>query len=253
MNILITGAGGTLGKAFTRLLKDEHDVIGCDLNEWSVAEFESEFPEVQIHLNDFDNWRFNQDPVDVVIHCAAYKHVTLGEKNPHTFIENNVTKTGKLFAEAYKNNVDILFISTDKAVEPICTYGFTKSLGEKLAWHYNGKVARLGNILNSTGSVIPIWEKAIEEQKPIKLTDIRMKRYVINDSEAVKQIWSGYQNGDKLIVPIMGEPIFLVDLMDMVLKKHGYMEPKDYKPGVEVIGMKTGEKLEEALYWKWEE
>lgn len=250
--ILITGAAGTLGKAFTRILQADHNVIGIDSNEWAVAEFQHEFPSVPIMLKDFDKWRFNQCPADTIIHCAAYKHVDLGEKNPHTFIENNVEKTGRLFAEAFKYDVNILFVSTDKSVEPISTYGFTKALGEKLAWHYEGSVARLGNILNSSGSVIPAWEAAIANKEPIKITDERMVRYCIEDVDAVTQIWQGFLKDKRLIIPEMGESVRLLDLLSDVLNRHGYKQVADYTPGVEVIGIRSGEKLEEKLKWDHE-
>jgi FlaA1/EpsC-like NDP-sugar epimerase len=245
-NILITGAAGSLGKAFVKYLKDEHTVIGVDSNEWAVAEFQQEFPDVEIHLNDFNNWRFHQDPVDIIIHCAAYKHVNLGEENVHTFVENNVTKTGKLFAEAYKHNVDIIFISTDKAVEPISTYGFTKALGERLAAHYNGYIVRLGNILSSNGSVIPVWEKCIAEGKPIPITDINMKRYVIEVNDAVKQIWDSFLEGYKLIIPKC-EEVSISDLFWKVTDKH---KIKDIP--IEIIGIRPGEKLQEKMRWSHE-
>ena len=211
MKILITGCAGTLGKAFVRLLQTDNEVTGIDNNEWAVATFKNEFPNVKVILKDFDKWSFNQEPCDLLIHCAAYKHVDLGECEPHTFIENNVTNTAKLFAEAYKYNTDILFISTDKAVEPISTYGFTKALGEKLCLHYNGYVARSGNVLSSTGSVIPVWEQAIKEGKPIKITDQKMRRYIIDDKDCVEQIWKGYLKKEKLIIPVCDEK-YIMDI-----------------------------------------
>lgn len=253
MTILITGCAGTLGRAFARYLKKDHHIIGVDNSEWAVAEFEEEFKDdipkkIEIHLNDFNNWRYHQEPVDLIIHCAAYKHVNLGEKNVHTFIENNVTKTGKLFAEAYKHGADILFISTDKAVEPISTYGFTKALGERLAKHYNGYIARCGNLLSSSGSVIPVWEKAIHDGKPIPITNVKMKRYVISAEDAAKDIWKGYMAEEKLIIPKCRE-VVITTLLHDVLEKHK-KNPNGYP--VEIIGMRPGEKLEEKMRWDYE-
>lgn len=246
MKILITGCAGTMGRAFTKHLCGSHEIIGLDNNEWAMAEYQNDFP-IKSILKSFEKWRFNQDPVDLVIHCAAYKHVDLGESNPHTFIENNVYNTGKLFAEAFKHNADILFISTDKAVEPCSVYGYTKAIGEKLCKHYGGKIVRLGNVLNSNGSVIPIWEEAIAGGKTIKITDERMMRYVIEDEEAVRQIWKGYLDGKKLIIPECEEKPIANLLMD-VLEKHN-LTFKDVK--VKYIGKRPGEKLREKL--KWEE
>lgn len=249
MNILITGGAGSLGKAFVKLLHKDHHIIVIDNNEWASAELEAQYPNIEIYLKDFDKYSFNQHPCEVLIHCAAYKHVNLGETNPHAFIDNNLTKTGKLFAEAYKYNADILFISSDKAVEPISTYGFTKALGEKLATHYNGYVVRLGNILSSSGSVIPVWEKAIKEGKPLPITDMNMVRYVIEEDNAVKEIWRQYQEGNKLIIPETEmEVVTIESLISRVLYMRG--KPKDYP--TKIIGIRPGEKIEEKLKWEWE-
>ncbi len=246
MTILITGAGGMLGRAFVKHLQKENEIIAIDNNEWAVAELEQEFPKITIHLKDFQKWRFDQDPCDLVIHCAAYKHVNLGENNVHTFIDNNVRKTAELFAEAYKNNADILFISSDKAVEPISAYGYTKALGELLAKEYNGHIARLGNILSSYGSVIPAWEKSIKENKPIKITDPNMTRYVIDVDKSVKEIWQGYEQKDKLIIPDCRE-VNIMDLLKEVFKKHNI---KDHR--IEYVGIRAGEKMSEKLRWDYE-
>lgn len=251
MNILITGIAGSLGREFTKLLQDEHTLLGIDNHEQSVAEFQHDFPDINTILGEFDSWHFDQHPVDLVIHCAAYKHLPLGENNIESFIDTNINKTQKLFAEAYKYNVDILFISTDKAVEPCCLYGYTKAIGEYLAKSYNGYISRSGNMLNSNGSVIPFWEKAIAEGQPIKVTDFKMKRWVIETREVVKQIWKGYCAGIKLII-CQCQEMNLKDLLLEVLYRHGYKTVEDYKPGIEVIGNRFGEKLQEKLTWDWE-
>lgn len=250
--ILITGGAGSLGKAFVKLLAPDHDVVVLDNNEWAIAQLKNEIPGCEVMLRDFADFKFNERPVDTLIHCAAFKHVNLGEDDPAAFIENNVTKTQKLFEMANWYNVDILFISTDKAVEPISTYGFTKALGEKLARHYGGSVARLGNILSSNGSVIPVWEAAIAAQEPIKITDERMTRWVIEDFDAVNQIWHEFINGTKLIIPKMQTPVRIMDILADVLKRHGYADAGKYPAGVETIGMRKGEKLEEKLVWDHE-
>lgn len=252
MKFLVTGAAGTIGRAFVRhILAQKHEVVALDSNEWAVAEFATEFPKAVIRLEDFGDYTFADAP-DVLIHCAAYKHVHLGESNPDAFIENNITKTALLFKRAKEMATKIVFISTDKAVEPISTYGATKYLGEKLAWFYGGKVARLGNVIASNGSVIPVWEQAIREGKPIKVTDERMTRYMIEVDDAIKQIWEGMKGNAMLIVPDMGEPIKITDLINQVLQKHDYGGLNEYGPGTEVIGIRPGEKLHEVLRWESE-
>jgi UDP-N-acetylglucosamine 4,6-dehydratase len=166
----------------------------------------------------------------------------LGEENVNAFIDNNIIRTRRLFAEAYKHCADIIFISTDKAVEPINLYGMTKAIGEYLAKEYEGYIARCGNFLNSSGSVIPVWEKAIREGKPIKVTDKRMKRFVIDVDYAAQEIWKGYLNKQKLIIPNCQEK-GIMELLNIV------SWPSDK---VEYIGIRKGEKLQEKLRWDWE-
>lgn len=248
MKILLTGGAGSLGKAFTRMLHKDHKVICLDSNEWAVAEYRKEFPMVECLLMDFTDYDFFHQP-DLVIHTAAYKHLPLGEENPVAFIQNNIVKTEKLFRRCNLYNVKFIFISTDKAVKPISLYGSTKYIGEKLAYYYGGCVARLGNIISSSGSVIPVWEKCIQEKRPIPITDERMVRYFIDEMDAVSQVWALYHQGERTIIPVM-EKVRILDLLTKVLNKHGYEKASDYEPGIEIVGMNPAEKLEEELEWE---
>lgn len=250
-SVLLTGAG-SLGKAFIRLLHKDYDLTVIENNEWQVATLQKEYPKVKFMLEDFSEWKFDQDPVDYVIHTAAFKHLPLGEENPNSFIDNNIIKLRKLFAEAYKNNVDLLFVSTDKAVEPCSLYGYTKAIGESLAKYYDFSITRCGNILNSSGSVIPVWENQIENKLPVSITDERMVRYFIEDNDAASQMWDMFHNGKKLIIPQCKE-IRLLDLLSEVLKRHGYDRAEDYTYGVQITGIRPKEKLRETLTWEWEE
>lgn len=251
-SILITGGAGTLGKAFVRILNSTNNITVIDSNEWAVAELIKEFPNVNVILGDIAKWRYCDTPADVIIHCAAYKHVNIGEKDIEAFVDNNVYRTLKLFKEANKYNADVIFISTDKAVEPISLYGLTKAIGEYICKKYDGYLVRLGNILNSNGSVIPLWEQAIDEGEPIPITDERMVRYVIEDIEAADIIWNQYLKGNKFIVPPC-DKVRLLDILADVLFRKGYDKASDYKPGIIEIGMRPGEKLEEKLKWEHEE
>jgi len=243
MKILITGGCGSLGRAFIRHL-DDHELTVIDNDEWAVAECQKEWPKVKFVLDDFVN--ADLKGVDTLIHLAAYKHINLGEDNPVSFIENNINKTRRLFEKANNAGVDILFVSTDKAVEPCSLYGYTKAIGEKLCRFYGGSVARLGNILSSSGSVIPVWEKALKENKPLPVTDPDMTRYMIHEDDAVMQIWNKFELGDKLIIPDMGKPVKLIHLVQTILKIHN--KPFDYP--LEIVGRRRGEKVNEKLKWE---
>jgi FlaA1/EpsC-like NDP-sugar epimerase len=235
MKILITGGAGSLGREFVKYLKD-HDVTIVDSSEWAIAEMTC-----KKILGDFAD--IDVKGYDLVIHTAAYKHINLCEENPDACIDNNISKTQDLFKRCHKYGVRNLFISTDKSVRPISLYGFTKSIGERLCWHYGGQVARCGNFYGSSGSVIPIWEKAFKEGKPLPITDPEMTRFMISTEEVVKQIWQVFLDGKKLIIPEMGEPIKLKDLVDKLYPNYP----------TEIIGIRPFEKMEEVLRWDWEE
>lgn len=248
--VFITGGAGSLGRAFVRLLHKDYIVTVIDNSEWALAELRQEFPDVRCILGDFaESW---PEYYDYHIHLAAYKHVDLGESDPVAFIENNIIKTINYYQDITGSG-KLLYVSTDKAVEPVSLYGMTKAIAEKLTTHYGGSVARLGNILNSKGSVIPAWEAAILRKEPIKITDERMTRFVIEDNEAAGFIWSRFLAGDKLIVPTQMPEKRILDILSDVLKRHGYNKASDYPGGIEIIGMRPGERLREKLLWDFEE
>lgn len=241
MNILITGFAGSLGSEFTRQLLERGDhVTGVDSNEWAVAAF-PDHPFLTKMLRDFGNVR---GEYDLVIHCAAYKHIDLIESNREAATYNNVFLTKCLYAAAKGPK---LFISTDKAVEPSSHYGETKRLGEVMTLSQGGMVARLGNIMGSSGSVIPRWESAIDKGEPLMVTDFNMTRYMIDVSDAVQRILSllPWAAPGDTIVPDMGDPVILTDILARVLAKHGL--PADYP--TKVIGLRPAEKMHEKLKW----
>lgn len=209
------------------------------------------YPTVECHLADFADYPLT-GMEDIVIHAAAYKHVEMAEAEPSTFVTNNLLKTAEMYRTLRQSLTRVLYVSTDKAVEPVSVYGATKMIAEHMTWEIQGQVARLGNILLSSGSVIPLWEKAIAESRPIPITDPEMTRYLIDADRAVQEIWSGCMDGRRLIVPDMGEPRRILDIMAETLKKHGYASASEYVPGVVVIGTRSGEKRHEKLVWDYE-
>lgn len=249
MRILITGAG-SLGEAFVKYLHGKHTLTVIDSHEETIARLTNTYPNVKFILDDFSSWRYAEDPVEYVIHTAAYKHLPLGEKNPNAFIDTNIIKLRELFQEAYAHKCELLFISTDKAVEPCSLYGYSKAIGESLAKHYNFSITRCGNLLNSSGSVIPVWEDCIAKGKPLPLTDPEMLRYYIEVDEAARQMWDWFYLGDKFIIPNMEAPKRLIDLADMVYEKHNI--PAN-KRAITIIGKRPHEKMIEKLRWPEEE
>lgn len=242
--ILITGFAGSIGGEFTRqLLQAGKEVVGVDNNEWAVAQFENH-PKLTKRLM---NCKDITGTFDLVIHCAAYKHVDLVENNQDSGLENNVMVTRELFKNVRFSK--FLFMSTDKTVEPASFYGWTKHEGEQMTKEHGGIVARLGNILASTGSVIPRWERCIDEGIPLPVTDPKMTRYMIPVDEAVFKMLKLLRKAKpgQVIIPEMGEPIVLSDLIKKVLEKKGL---KDYP--IDIIGLRPGEKINEKLKWDYE-
>lgn len=248
MRVFITGVGGTIGRAFVELLHKDYHVVGVDRNETNVAWLKRNYPDIEVSCGDFGDVTFIEDGVDILIHLAAMKHIDLCEANPNECVSNNVVKTYKLFRNAYENGVKILFMSTDKAVEPNSAYGFSKALGEAMAWEYGGAFVRSGNVVASSGSVLNIWDEAIEKGESIKITHRNMKRYFINVESLVNQAWAQYSAGVKTIIPKMDRNVFLLELAEEKLNKYGYTID-NYPGGIEYIGLRLGEKIEEKLEW----
>ena len=250
MRILITGIAGTWGVEFTKqLLLEDHEIVGIDRDEKCVADFRRKYPTIKVVVDDFDKFNFKDQDIELVIHLAAYKHIDLCETNIPSVIENNIIKTVRFYEKIAKAGAKILYVSTDKAVCPYSAYGQTKALGEKLTWYYGGQVARSGNIIGSRGSVINIWEEAIKENRPIKVTDMEMQRYFIKVEDAIRVSWEGYKRGDKLIIVDTGGHQKIRDIIIKLLDKYGKMI--DSYP-IEIIGKRPGERLIDEIRWETE-
>lgn len=245
MRIFITGITGTLGRAFVEHLHYDHVLSGVDHNEGRVADLRRTHPHVNVKLGDFGEVDFTTDTPDVVIHMAAFKHVDLCEVNPSACIFNNVIKTFDLFQECHRNGVPVLFMSTDKAVEPCSVYGYSKALMEAMVLELGGAFARSGNILQSNGSVLTIWEDAIRRGEPLRVTHRDMRRYFISPENLAERVWKHYLDGERVIIPQMDLDITLMELADQTLRRFG--ESIDTYPIV-FTGLRPGEKLKEKLH-----
>lgn len=245
MKIFITGISGTLGRAFTELLNEDHEISGIDRNEEGVARLNRDFA-IDVKVGDIEE--VDLRGYKLLIHLAAMKHIDLCESSPSACILNNVIKTYNLFKKASEHGVDVLFMSTDKAVEPTSIYGYSKALIEGMCKENGWAFARSGNILLSSGSVLTIWEEAIKNKQPLKITHKDMRRYFITPENLAFRVWNGYLNGQAEIIPKMDIDMKLVDLAADTLAKHGYTI-KDYPGGIKYIGLREGEKLIEKLKW----
>jgi FlaA1/EpsC-like NDP-sugar epimerase len=271
-HIMITGAGGSIGSELCRQIKHIRpaSLILLDQSESELYKIEQElkqcnppFPIVPI-IADITN-RVRIDSVfpeykpGVVFHSAAYKHVPLMEPNLIEAVNNNIFGTKNLCEIAMQTGVErFIFISTDKSVEPASIMGLSKAICEKVVQFYaeSGKTrfmsVRFGNVLDSSGSVVPIFRKQIAQGGPITVTDPAMRRYFMTMPESVQLIiqagaWG--ECGDIYILD-MGEQIFIVDLAKNMIQIAG-LEPETDIPIV-FTGIRPGEKIYEKLYWDYE-
>lgn len=265
--ILISGAGGSIGSEIARQVANfsPEKIILVGHGEFSVYKIERE-------LRQLPNRTFDLEPViadiqdrkrifevlnefkpEIVYHAAAHKHVPLMEKNPREAIKNNIFGTKNL-AEASKTaNVEaFVMISTDKAVNPPNVMGATKRIAEMIVTGLNesGKTkfvaVRFGNVLNSSGSVIPVFKEQIEKGGPITVTDFRMTRYFMTIPEASRLVMQAgaLADGGEIFVLDMGEPVKILDLAKQMIWLSGYNEQEI---GIVESGIRPGEKLYEEL------
>lgn len=192
----------------------------------------------------FDKYRFH-----IVLHCAAYKHVSILQHYPQEAIKNNILGTLNLIWASHKYKVEkFVFISTDKAVKPSCVMGETKKVCEELCYFANTFsktkfiIVRFGNVLASRGSVVEIFKKQIEKESDLTVTDKKMKRYTMGIYEAAELILDALNRSSGTYILDMGEEIYIDDLARFMIKLSG----KDLK--IQYIGKKKGEKYFEELY-----
>ncbi len=267
-NCLVSGAGGSIGSEICRQLinLDPRNIICVDLSEASLYKIEQEFScsKIKIHyiLDDIRNEKkldkiFKKFKIDIVFHAAAYKHVPLLEKsNVESAIKNNVFGTKVLSDLAIQNKVKkFVYVSTDKAVNPKGVMGQTKRLAELICQNYQNKskdtfflIVRFGNVLNSSGSVIPKFREQIASGGPLTVTHKDITRYFMSISEAAQLVIkaSHLSTGKEIYVLEMGKPIKILNLAKQMIKLSGFKEDE-----IDIIftGLRRGEKLyEELLY-----
>jgi FlaA1/EpsC-like NDP-sugar epimerase len=190
----------------------------------------------------------------VVFHAAAYKHVPITEANPFEAVKNNVLGTLNVAEISAKCGVEkFVLISTDKAVKPANVMGMTKRIAELICQGMNGGqktkfiAVRFGNVLNSAGSVIPLFRKQIVNGGPITVTHPEMTRYFMSIPEAAQLVMQAgaMGNGGEIFVLDMGEPVKIVDLAKDMIRLMGLKAGEDID--IVYTGLRPGEKIHEAL------
>ena len=258
--ILITGGTGSLGQALTqKLLEYDIDTIRIfSRNESNQIEMESKFNDDRLRflLGDIrDRKRLVRaaEDIDIIFHAAALKHVPKIEYNPFEAIQTNVMGSQNILEACLENNVEkAICVSTDKSVSPLNTYGATKLLMEKLFVTANNYLdpkkhptkfiaLRYGNVVGSSGSVIPKFVEQLKNKNKITITDPEMTRFSITMEEALDFILKATEigQGSEIFVPKL-KAYQINDVKDALSEILG-----DY--GSEVIGIRPGEKLHETL------
>lgn len=260
--VLVTGAGGTIGSEICkqclkfgakRLIMVEHSEFNLySINEATGADARNELKMINIVYHRELEEVFAEFHPEVVVHAAAYKHVPLCEFNPYLAVKNNIIGTKNVIDLSKKHGAKkVVLISTDKAVRPTNIMGTTKRICELYALNSNDAASdtqivavRFGNVLGSSGSVIPKFKRQIEANEPLTVTHPEITRYFMLVSEACQLVLqaASIARGGELFVLDMGEPVKIADLAKRMLQLAGKEEL-----GVKFVGLRPGEKLYEEL------
>lgn len=276
--VLITGAGGTIGSELVRqiaaLEPAELTLLDhCEFNLYSIdLEMQENFPEVprrlalcSIRQRECLMQAFAQSQPELVFHAAALKHVPLVETNPCAGVLTNVIGTRNVADAALRHGVKAMVqVSTDKAVNPVGMMGATKRLGELYCQALDLAGAsrpstprfmtvRFGNVLGSSGSLIPLLQRQLSRRSPLTVTHPEITRFFMTVHEAVQLILYSSASAvaenlrrGRIFVLDMGEPIKIIDIARRMIRLAGLEPDVDVK--IKIVGLRPGEKLYEELF-----
>lgn len=263
MRYLITGGTGTFGSAFVkRLLKkvcgDDKIVILSrdeDKQYWLKKELNSPFVEFVIgDVSNKESIREHFNGVDYVFHASAMKHVPSCEENPMSAVMTNIIGVKNVIDLCRENCVKkMVFLSTDKAVNPTSIMGMTKAIAENLVKTAKKCgteycVTRFGNVALSRGSVIPLFKKQIEENGQVTITSSKMNRYFITIEEAIDLVEYAFLQGKDRHIYIRDSAVYnILNVARAMFEIYGKEE------NIKEIGIRDGEKLDEKLFYDHED
>ncbi|MFQ5589150.1 MAG: polysaccharide biosynthesis protein [Nitrospiria bacterium] len=271
--VLITGAGGSIGselcrqvasfspKALTLVERHENNLYQIELD------LRRRFPGLSLNpvmadILDAEKMDtiFSASLPEMVFHAAAYKHVPMMEKNPLEAIRNNILGTYRVLTSSDRFGAsEFVLISTDKAVAPSSIMGATKRVAEMMVRYFDAKSqtrlvsVRFGNVLESAGSVVPLFREQIKNGGPVRVTHPEVKRYFISIQEAVQLVLhaSLLGQGGEVFVLDMGKEVKVMDLAKTMIILSGFSPGAEIP--IEIIGLRPGEKLSEGLFEEGEE
>jgi FlaA1/EpsC-like NDP-sugar epimerase len=255
--ILITGGTGSWGQTLTQMLLEKYDVkeiIIFSRGELQQVLMQRKFKNEKLKfvigdIRDYESVKFATKKVDYIFHLAALKHVPICEDHPQEAIKTNINGTTNIVNAAIENNVKkVIDVSTDKAVEPINSYGMTKAVGEKLiiqgnelSEHTRFVCIRGGNVMGSNGSVIPFFVEQIKTGGPITITDLKMTRFFLTLEEAILLLFKAAEDSIGGETFVMNMPAcYIRDVAEVLMDEYG-------KVDILEIGSRPGEKLDEML------
>ena len=245
--ILITGGAGSIGSELVRQLATKNFVYILDIDETEMFDLVEEL-NVKGRVGDIRDKKvveevFEEYDFDIVFHVAALKHVTPNEFYPEEAVKTNVLGTYSVLTQARKHKCKLVNISTDKVVNAESIMGITKKLAEKMTKRMGYNSVRFGNVMGSRGSVLPIWQKQIDERKALTVTDSRMTRFMMTIPQAVELIIEASEmpQDGRIVVLDMGTPVNILDLAKSVLSASGH----DIR--IKEIGIRPGESLKEEI------
>jgi len=257
-SVLITGAGGSIGSEISRQCQhfEASALTLVDHSEFNLYQIGEQIPNASLKLINVTEHKrlftlFTEVRPDIVIHAAAYKHVPICEDNQEVAVLNNVLGTKNVIDVCIALEVSkLVIISTDKAVRPTNVMGATKRVTELYANNVDAKeteivAVRFGNVLGSSGSVIPKFKQQIEEGGPVTVTHPDITRYFMLIPEACQLVLqtAAIAKGGELFILDMGDPIKIADLARQMIRLYG----KEDEVKIAFSGLRPGEKLYEEL------
>jgi FlaA1/EpsC-like NDP-sugar epimerase len=267
--VMVTGAGGSIGSELCRqiLAREPRELVLVEQTEIALFEIEQELIKADfghrvlpliVDITDELAIRtvFARCRPEIVFHAAAHKHVPLMERQPGEAVKNNTLATAGLTRLASEFGVErFVFISTDKAINPTSVMGCSKRLAEKalqLRQRAPGNATafmavRFGNVLGSSGSVIPTFRRQIAHGGPVTVTHAEMTRYFMTIPEAVGLVLqtATIGGGGEIFILDMGEPVKIIDMARQMIELSGYKPEVDIE--IKITGLRPGEKLYEEL------
>ncbi len=262
--VLITGAGGSIGSEISLQCQQfgAKALVLVDNSEYNLYTIGEKLPDATLSLQSVMHKEglqkvFDQHDFDLVIHAAAYKHVPMCEQNIDIAVANNILGTKHVIDLSIDHDVQkVVVISTDKAVRPTNVMGATKRVSELYAQNVDAKnteivAVRFGNVLGSSGSVIPKFKEQIENGGPVTVTHSDMTRYFMMIPEACQLVLqaASIAKGNELFILDMGEPVKIIDLARQMIRLYG----KEDEIEIIFTGLRPGEKMFEELLISEEE